>query len=188
MHLGSCYTAEAGGTVHHGTPPHHGPRNRQTAVPRMGKIYCFPQPVSPKRIAPALVVRVYVFPITTVLSPASVAGKVRGVSPGLGSGCLHSGRGAVGAGKAQGEPTNPTVGHPAASGRQGCRIEDTAPNRTHAPQTARPKMPMPISYPVGRAAGARRSEGEMAAPSQRAVDHISSTTQLVRRACPSSPR
>jgi len=32
MHLGSCYTAEAGGAAHHGTPLHHGPRNRQTAV------------------------------------------------------------------------------------------------------------------------------------------------------------
>jgi hypothetical protein len=27
MHLDSCYMAEAGGAVHHGTLPHHGPRN-----------------------------------------------------------------------------------------------------------------------------------------------------------------
>ncbi len=31
MHLDSCYMAKAGGAVHHGTLPHHGPRNRQTA-------------------------------------------------------------------------------------------------------------------------------------------------------------
>ena len=32
MHLDSCYIAEAGGAVHHGTLPHHGPRNSQTVV------------------------------------------------------------------------------------------------------------------------------------------------------------